>query len=63
MAKKNCTFTRDLKQVYTNWTQTEFKLIEERLVYEDIYMHRIDDFGNYLYLNMVLTYMLQKKQQ
>jgi len=54
---------RDLKQVYTNWTQTEFKLIEERLVNEDIYMHRIDDFGNYLYLNMVLTYMLQKKQQ
>jgi len=25
-------------------------------------MNRVDDFSNYLYLNMAVTYMLQRKQ-
>ena len=61
-AKKNAKFIQDVKKTYQNWTTLDFNIVSKLLIDQDIYMHRIDNFGNYLYLNMVVSYVLQRKQ-
>ncbi len=61
-AKKNAKLIQEVRKTYQEWTTTDFNVISKLLVDQDIYMNRIDNFGNYLYLNMVVSYVQQRKQ-
>ena len=61
-AKKNAKMIQDVRKIYQEWTTTDFNVVSRLLIDQDIYMNRIDNFGNYLYLNMVVSYVQQRKQ-
>ena len=61
-AKKNCPFISEVRKTYAYFTTTRFEDVEMKFIEEDIYMNRIDDSSDYLYLNMAVTYTLQRKQ-